>query len=202
MADQFLLVLPWTLVQEGRPGTKASDWVNPDGTINETCWDNPENFSNDRHDPGGKTFCGIIQREYDLWRKGHGLPVQDVRNLKAEEGVAIYQISYWLPHAPSLPPGLNLGFFDEAVNTGPFEAIKVLQSALGVDSDGIWGPQTSAAVTLAADKLEDSIKAFVARRAAVYREMRGFEYFGKDWLNRTNEIGSQMLVMAKQFLTV
>ena len=61
-------------------------------------WINPKNFSNDAHDPGGKTMCGIIQREYDTYRKMKGLPTQDVRKITQEEGYDIYRNSYWLPH--------------------------------------------------------------------------------------------------------
>lgn len=196
MVDRFLVCLPYTLVQEARPGTKVSDWVNPNGTISEACWDNPANFSDDKHDPGGKTFCGIIQREYDVWRKGHGLPTQDIRKLKTVEGVPIYQVCYWRPHCGLLPPGLDLSFFDESVNSGTTEAIRVLQAALDVANDGDWGPQTSAAVTLAASKPTTAIQAFTTRREAVYRSMKGFQYFGHDWINRTNEIGAAALKMA------
>ena len=59
-------------------------------------WSNPKNFSNDRFDPGGKTMCGIIQREYDQYRKHHGLLVQDVRKISKDEGTDIYLNIYYL----------------------------------------------------------------------------------------------------------
>lgn len=196
MVDRFLLCLPYTLVQEARPGTTPAEWVNSDGSINEACWNNPKNFSNDAHDPGGKTFCGIIQREYDLWRKGHSQPVQDVRKMTVAEGTAIYRIAYWMPHCPSLPPGLDMDFFDESVNSGTSEAIRILQVALGIADDGEWGVNTTAAVTLSASAPAKAVEAFTNRRALVYREMKGFPYFGTDWLRRTAEIGAEALKMA------
>lgn len=186
MVDRFPLCLPWTLRQENDIYT---------GTPSD--WSNPKNFSNDRHDPGGKTQCGIIQREYDLWRKGHGLPTQDVRKLTAEEGEAIYRVAYWQPHCAFIPPGLDLQFFDESVNAGPTEAIHILQVALGIDNDGEWGPHTQAAVTLATSDLAAHIERFTSRRIEVYKEMKGFPYFGTDWVRRATEIGQTALNMAR-----
>ena len=181
MPDRFLICLPLTLVQE-------CPFPND--------WSNPKNFSNDAHDPGGATMCGIIQREYDVWRKGHGQPTQPVINLAQAEGYAIYQTLYWQPHCQFLAPGLDLQFFDESVNSGTTEATKVLQVALRLTNDGIWGPQTQAAATLTVQDTVAKIEAFTARRETVYREMSGFQYFGTDWIRRSQEIGEAALKMA------
>jgi lysozyme family protein len=178
--DRFLACLPFTLAQEA-PYPKD--------------WSNSRNFSDDAHDPGGKTFMGIIQREYDIWRKHQGLPVRDVRQLTEDEGHAIYQANYWLPECPKLPPGMDMQFFDEAVNTGSSEATKVLQHVLGIEADGMWGAATDEAVANISDAAV-SVRAFTARRLAVYEQMRGFQYFGKDWTRRTAEIGRAALGMA------
>jgi len=179
MTDRFLECLPYTLEQEC-PYPKD--------------WTNPRNFSNDAHDPGGKTMCGIIQREYDSWRKHQGLGVRDVRQLTEAEGRAIYMTNYWFPECPKLPTGLDLQFFDEAVNTGSAEATKVLQYALGITVDGEWGPMTDAAVSTIRD-IPKVVRYFTVRRLHVYQEMRGFVYFGTDWTRRTQEIGRTALTM-------
>lgn len=176
---RFLACLPFTLRQEC---PHPSDWSNR------------ANFSNDAHDPGGKTMCGIIQREYDAYRKSHGLPTQDVRNLTMDEGHDIYFNSYWLPHCPTLAPGLDLVLFDANVNEGSTEGTKIMQAALSCANDGDWGPATAQAVT-AANPLQ-AIKAFTARRQTVYRMMNGFQYFGTDWIRRSQEIGAQATIMA------
>lgn len=181
MTDRFELCLPFTLAQE---------CPHPND------WSNPANFSNDKYDSGGQTMCGIIQREYDLWRKGHGLPTQDVRKMSQDEGQAIYRIGYWMPHCPLLPAGLDLQYFDTAVNMGTTEAIKILQVSLYVPGDGDWGPQTTAAVTLAVQNTKEKIVRFTVRRQEVYRELRGFQYFGTDWERRATEIGAEALKMA------
>lgn len=178
--DRFDICLPYVLAQEC---PYPNDWTNP------------ANFSNDSHDGGGKTFCGIIQREYDVWRKAHGQPCQDIRQLTQGEGEAIYRESYWLPHCPNLPPGLDLSFLDESVNTGTTEATKVLQTVLGLDNDGLWGPLTSNAVTEIQHR-NIIINAFTLRRQNVYRMMPGFPYFGNDWIKRAQEIGAASLTMS------
>lgn len=161
-------------------------------------WSNPKNFSDDAHDPGGKTMCGIIQREYDTYRKANKLPTQDVRKINEHEGLDIYRHSYWMPHCPSLPAGLDLCLFDSNVNEAPTEAIKILQVALGIHSDGDWGPQTDAAVkAITADDVKHVIDLFTARRKVVYRESRGYAYFKTDWMRRATEIGAEALKMAE-----
>ena len=177
---RFQACLPFTLKQE---------CPHPEN------WSNPHNFSNDRHDPGGATMCGIIQREYDIYRKHHNLPVRSVRLITREEGEEIYETSYWLPDCPNLPPGLDLCFFDESVNAGPHTAIKILQLALGLIADGEWGAQTSSAVR-SISNVHAVINAFTGRRETYYRSLATFRYFGTDWIRRSQEIGAAALKMA------
>ena len=175
----FMACLPFTLAQEC---PHPSDWSNP------------ANFSNDAHDSGGKTMCGIIQREYDQFRRAEWLPVQDVRRITQNEGEEIYYTVYWQPHCTRLPAGLNLSFFDASVNEGSFEAVKILQVALGIANDGEWGPNTNAAAA-AIKNVPETIVAYGHRRQQVYRESRGFQYFGIDWIRRAIEIQKQSLAM-------
>ena len=149
-------------------------------------WSNPRNFSNDRHDKGGATMCGIIQREYDHFRKVQGEHTQPVQYLTREEGRMIYRNWYWLPHCPELPPGLDLSFFDAAVNEGSTEAVKILQHSLGVAVDGIWGPVTVAAVARASPAA--AVTSFAEWREKIYLEMHDFQYFGVGWTHRTSRI--------------
>jgi lysozyme family protein len=171
-------------------------------TLSQECpdqgdWSNPANFSDDPHDPGGATMCGITQAEYDSYRQSCGEPNQSVELMSRAEGQAIYQMSYWQPHCPQLPAGLDLSFFDSSVNMGPREAIRILQFALNLGEagiDGIWGPQTAGAVAGIAD-VATVIEAFTARRQAVYRTFATFQYFGDDWIRRAKEIGDESLQM-------
>jgi lysozyme family protein len=178
-SPQFLACLPFTLAQECPHPNE---------------WSNPRNFSNDAHDPGGETMCGIIQREYTAWRKSNGLPSRDVRYLTQAEGYAIYWRNYWYPECPKLPPGLDLAFFDAAVNEGGHEAILMLQYILGITRDGDWGPETEAHVAAITDP-EGMVQAFTKHREDVYRMFKGFRYFDRDWARRSTEIGAEALRM-------
>ena len=176
---RFLICLPFTLAQEAPFPSQ---------------WGNPRNFSNDPGDPGGRTMDGVIQSEYTLWRTSHGLLTQDVSLISEAEGDDIYLTCYWLPWCPKLAPGLDMEFFDAAVNEGVGEAIKILQYALHVANDGQWGDQTDAAVAAITD-VTSVINDFAARREAVYEESRGFTRFGADWTRRTSEIKTAALGM-------
>jgi lysozyme family protein len=157
-------------------------------------WSNPANFSNDPHDPGGPTMCGITQSEYDSYRQSLGETEQSVKLISQAEGQAIYQMSYWQPYCPQLPAGLDLSFFDSSVNMGLGEATRILQFVLNIPADGTWGPQTAGAVTGIAN-VTTVIEAFTARREAVYRTFATFQFFGTDWIRRTQEIGDESLQM-------
>lgn len=128
-------------------------------------------------------------------RKAKGEHVRSVKLITRAEGEDIYDSSYWLPYCPQLPTGLDLCFFDAAVNQGTHQAIRILQVALGVADDGAWGSQTEAAVK-GGFNVTVAIHAFTARRAAVYRQTANYRYFGADWERRASEIGNAALQMA------
>jgi lysozyme family protein len=152
-------------------------------------------YSNDAHDPGGMTMRGIIQREYDAKRKQWGLRTQWVKNITVEEYRSIYSTDYWMPYCPKLPSGLDLNFFDLDVNGGPHRAVITLQMALGFtgkDVDGQWGPQTDAAVNAvkAAGHATTvmTIDNYVKAREAFYRSLGTFQFFGGDWIRRSENM--------------
>lgn len=148
----------------------------------------------DPHDPGGRTSRGIIQREYDAYRKRKGEPPADVWNASDAEVADIYEQQYWLPLCPQLTVGVDLVFFDMDVNAGPGTAAILLQRALYVRADGRIGM-----VTLDAVKQANPIKlisAFSDERRSYYRNLHTFKYFGRGWLNRVATIEQVALKMA------
>jgi lysozyme family protein len=167
MTDRFTICLPFTLAQEG-------------------------GNSNDLHDPGGRTHKGIIQREYDAYRRRKGLPLQSDYAMSDAEVSDIYLNEYWLPHCPGLPPGLDLSFFDNVVNEGPFRATVLLQRALAVHDDGVFGPQTAAAI---GPDIRSLIIRYAQARGNFYTSLATFKYFGKGWLSRVHTIRDQSLEM-------
>jgi lysozyme family protein len=157
-------------------------------------WSDPRNYSNNPHDPGGPTMCGITANEYNIFRERHGEPIRDVRLINIHEGWDCYLFSYWLPHSPDLPIGMDLSFFDTCVNCGPAGATKILQAALHVSIDGIWGPHTASAVT-GITNVAGTIQAFCGARAAYYRRLANFKYFGQGWIHRALAIQNDSLNM-------
>lgn len=166
-SNRFQICLPFTLKQEG-------------------------GNSNDPHDPGGRTHKGIIQREYDKYRQSKGLPLQSDYLMSDGEVQDIYFNQYWLPYCPDLAPGLDLSFFDNAVNEGPFRAIVLLQRALAVHDDGIFGPATAAAI---GPDVRSLILRYAQARENFYTSLSTFKYFGKGWLSRVHTIRDQSLAM-------
>lgn len=153
-------------------------------------------YSNDIHDPGGKTGEGIIQREYDLKRRQWGLPTQWVKLMSKDEERTIYYTDYWLPYGPKLPAGLDLECFDECVNEGSHRAIILLQVALRVHADGVFGQQTEAAIK--ASDVIPLIDKYKVAREAFYHGLANFKYFGGDWIRRSETIDKQADALAKE----
>jgi lysozyme family protein len=182
---EFEKCLPDTEAQEGVPWTS--------GPLP------PRAFSNDAHDPGGKTGEGIIQKEYDLKRRQWGLPTQDIRKISKDEERTIYYTDYWLAgHCPEMPSGLNLECFDDVVNEGTHRGISLLQIALRVSADGQFGPQTKAAIdaAVAAKQVVALIDRYKVAREAFYHGLSTFRYFGGDWIRRSETIAKQGDAMA------
>lgn len=152
-------------------------------------------FSNHPRDPGGVTLEGIIQRVYDGFRDRTGEPRQaltpQMRGTAAwqTERNAIYRKQYWdAVKGDELPAGVDLFVADSAVNSGPFQAIKWLQRALGnVDVDGHLGEATLAALTLCGD--HDALIADMAsRRLGMLRNLSTWDAFGRGWSARVSSV--------------
>jgi lysozyme family protein len=142
------------------------------------------------------TMHGIIQREYDRYRKSKGLPLQWVKNISTDEQNEIYWTEYWLPHCPNLSAGLDLSFFNIAVNAGPTRATHLLQRSIGIADDGVYGPATAKAVAaIEPVDIKSIIGNFAAAEMSWYRSLSAFKYFGKDWLGRAQRCRDASLAM-------
>jgi lysozyme family protein len=101
-----------------------------------------------------------------------------------------------MPDCPNLPAGLDLQFFDTAVNMGSNRAVKLLQASLGLAADGDWGPLTQAAVVaITPATLPGIIKDETGLRLKTYQSFGGYREFGADWSRRDAEIGAEALKM-------
>ena len=97
-----------------------------------------------------------------------------------------------------MPQGLDLCVFDTNVNNGVHTGVVLLQRALGITADGIFGPQTNVAcLALKSDakSLHLTIAKFYSARRSYYMSLRTFRYFGNDWLRRDLDIEKESFAM-------
>jgi lysozyme family protein len=132
-------------------------------------------YSNHPDDPGGPTMRGVIQREYDAWRKKHRKSLRPVKQIEDSELQAIYLVEYWdAMECDDLPCGFDLCVFDAAVNSGVARARAWLQ----------------------ADSSQD-IEAYCNRRLDFLQRLgRLWRVFGAGWRRRVLSIGVQARAMA------
>jgi len=130
-------------------------------------------YSNHPDDPGGPTMKGVIQREYDAWRRSKGLTVQPVKLIGTGELQAIYRTQYWdVMACDGLPAGYDLCVFDAAVNSGPGQA-------------KAWA---------AGHKTVDTYQ--MARLSFLQHLGRLWRVFGRGWGRRVSGITAQAKAMA------
>lgn len=139
-------------------------------------------FSDHAADPGGKTRYGIteaVARGYGYTGAMQDLPLDIARR--------IYRNRYWDAVAAEQMPGpVRYPLFDAAVNSGPLQAVRWLQTALGVDVDGVLGPVTLAAAQKAdAEKLA---RALTGQRLRFMTGLPGWGVFSKGWARRIADI--------------
>lgn len=138
--------------------------------------------NDDPQDHGGRTSRGITQREYSVWRVNCGLAERDVFEASDQEIHDIYYESYWLPRGPKLHPGVDLVFFNFAVNAGPEAAHAILMRSIGPDNE---------------DNDPQTIKRMCDAGAARYRGLAQFPRYGRGWLARTLRIRAAAMKMQK-----
>lgn len=135
-------------------------------------------YSNHAADPGGATMWGITVAV----ARANGY-LGDMHMLGQAQAKAIYHSQYWLSiKADQLPPEVRFDVFDAAVNSGPAQAAKWLQRAVGAIADGVIGPQTLAACKFVPGMV--LAKQFNGQRLQFLTELPGWPAFGKGWARR------------------
>ena len=103
-------------------------------------------FSNHPADKGGRTYKGILQTEYNTYRRQRGLPPLDVTQMSDSELMEIYQ-GYWdNSRSATMHPALAVVMFDTAINFGINNSVTFLQQALGLPQTGIFDAKTKEAL--------------------------------------------------------
>ncbi len=136
-----------------------------------------EHEPEDPKDPGGDTWYGISRRSYphEPWP-----PTR-------ERAIEIYKADFWdACQADHLPARLACAVVDAAINEGVESAIKILQHTLGVDVDGVLGPQTLAAALARSPR--PLARAFLAHRLLAYSTLTNWGVYGYDWCYRVMQL--------------
>lgn len=146
-------------------------------------------LTNLKTDPGRRTYAGISERYHPQWLGwkliDSGVPLTDP-SLKQLVRTFYYQ-TFWTPiSGDQLPQWLAVQVFDMAVNSGPDDAVRTLQIALGtVRADGTLGPKTLGAVRSAARP--QLAERFFAHRIYFYTQktpQQAWKDNGRGWMNR------------------
>lgn len=157
-------------------------------------------YVNHPADPGGMTNLGVTRR---VWEEFTGKPASesDMRALTPAKVGLLYKARYWdACKADDLPAGVDYAVFDAAVNSGPRQAAKWLQRAVGVADDGAIGKMTLAAV--AAKPAADVVQRFNDQRMAFLRGLSTFNTFGKGWSRRVADVQAVASSMVSGSTTV
>lgn len=139
-------------------------------------------YSNNPADPGGETMWGVTKAE--AVASGYTGAMKD---LPKEIAKKIYYKKYWqVIRADELPDLIRYATFDAAVNSGPVQAIKWLQRALGVADDGVIGANTLLAASMgSADAV---LRKMLGQRLVFMASLPAFPAFGRGWARRIGEL--------------
>ena len=156
-------------------------------------------FTDHPNDPGGPTRYGIIQREYDKYRKAKGMPIRSVNLITEPEYDEIYEKNYWNPvRAEWLSGPLGLTLFDTAVNLGVGGAISRLRAALKLPITGTWSQEIS-------DVIHDVDQTAIALTICNLRIKKRYDrvkqapsqkVFLQGWLNRDKDLINKVKSLA------
>lgn len=151
-------------------------------------------FTNDQRDSGnhlpdgrqGSTMLGCTQYNWEAY-VGHKVTQDDMKKLTKDDVKPLYKRDYWdAVHGDDLPTGLDYAAFDFAINAGPSASRKMIQRALGVTADGVFGPKTMAAIEAADGK--ELMQKFSEAKTTFYKSLSNFNVYGTGWLRRVADV--------------
>jgi lysozyme family protein len=148
-------------------------------------------YVNHPEDPGGITNLGVTKTSWERW-VGKTVTEADMRKLTPDLVKPLYKWRYWdRVRGDELPVGVDLALMDFAVNSGPSAAIRCLQVVLQVEVDGIFGPDTMAALWKEDPNM--TIARLCDAREDFLRSLPHFATFGRGWMNRLARVMSASL---------
>jgi len=153
-------------------------------------------FVNHPIDPGGMTRLGVTKAAWEAYT-GEICHEADMRALTPKAVTPFYRDNYWDKiSGDALPEGVDYAIFDFAVNAGPMRAVKVLQSCLGLVTDGAIGPKTLAAILK--KNQETLIEKYCEARLNFLNALPTWKTFGKGWERRVDEVSRRAKMMLKE----
>lgn len=148
-------------------------------------------YVNHPDDRGGATNFGITQGTLAAWR-GKPVTAFEVQSLSRDEAKAIYKDRYFTkPGFDAITdPGVQEFLFDYGVNSGTATAVKALQTVIGAQPDGDFGPKSRAALAKVTN-MDALYNALVAQRLLFLLGIVGRDHsqavFALGWRNRVAE---------------
>jgi lysozyme family protein len=152
-------------------------------------------YANSPSDSGGETYRGISRNNWPYWNgwelidalQGQaGFPSNLDSNQDLQSRVvSFYQQNYW--HYDGInDQAVANKIFDLAVNVGQVHAVKITQQSVGVTQDGVYGPNTEAAINATSN---GSLLPLIRQNAEQYHEQIAATHpqdamFLKGWLRR------------------
>lgn len=139
---------------------------------------NEGGYSNNPADPGGETMWGITKAV--ALENGY---TGEMSRMPVDVAKSIYRKKYWdWLGIVNLPEAIQFDVFDGVVNSGPTQAVKWLQRAVGTKDDGVLGHITF----LAASMLPPAIilARYNGERLKFLTDLNTWPSFGKGWARR------------------
>ena len=134
-------------------------------------------YTNHIADTGGPTRYGITKETARLY--GY---TGEMKDFPFKTAKAIYKEQYWRDEFDQLPFAVAFNLFDGVVNSGAVRAVKWLQSAVGVNVDGIFGSKTLNAAM--SQNPFDTVRKYNAARLEYLTSLGNWNVFGKGWARR------------------
>lgn len=147
-------------------------------------------------DSGGHTMCGVTLTTYTEWRRYNGKPKPTVAELKAlgyDEWLAILKHFFWdRCKADKISnASIALMMVDWCWLNGATTAIRQMQAAFGLVTDGIIGAKSLAALNASPGNVvfERLKTARIRSYDKIVAARPSQRQFYSGWVNRTNSIG-------------
>jgi lysozyme family protein len=147
---------------------------------------NEGKLSMDRRDRGNWTSgkIGVGELKGSMFGiSSMSYPDEDIQNLSLDRAKEIYLRDYWNKlRINELPSSISFDLFDTAVNSGVTRSIKILQTSVGSEPDGIIGKNTLKAASSIDPVLLKQY--YNANRLLFFTEIPAWESQGKGWARR------------------